>query len=965
MSRLLRFLKRAARQFPKDSKIRIASRNLYIDLRTARRAWYSSADDRMEARGIISSKAPSYRRWLRFQPPLAWAEKSAKKLSVLIVVEAESAPNDRVMKHLDKDSSRGKVRVHVVEPGAALDPLEFGLSDIVLFVKAGARLEIGSLNQIREVFYTNSTSDLLTFDSDQIASSGRRNPTFRPTWSPESLLSENYVGRAFAMSGEWLAAQERPVEVSDRGLWSLLLQYSFSNRDVTHIPRVLLSEPAKQTLEPLGLEDAAMVQSEFRYAGVHIEAVIENGVVKVTPDPKEWPSVSVLIPTRHSRENISRLVASLRTTDYPRFELIIVDNGGRTSSNIEWYETVLDGFEYQVIWWDEPFNYNKVNNRAFNQSNGDVIVLLNDDTEIVDSSWLKQLAGFAVLPGVGCVGFQLREGHGYIQHGGVVIGPGGFADNLFSGLKPETQTLIGSTNWYRNSLAVTGACLAVSRENYENVGGLDENFILMGSDVAFGLDQFVNGRRNIVIPFDAVRHYESLTRGNEVPVDDLFASYWRYEPWLRNGDPYVSPNVSRFTARPVLAPKRERNPADVCLAGLGRSPRKVIQRGNISEEARALIGAASIDRRDIESLEMAHSALSGRKAVSSVNWFIPDIDSPFFGGLNTAFRIANKLRLEHGVRNRFVVLAGPAEHFFRSALNAAYPGLGTDSEFHFYEPSDSAYSQIPKADAAIATLWLTAIHVAKAQSGLRNFYLIQDFEPEFYPASSLFAMAEESYQLGLYGICNTKSMYDTYTQEYGGSGMYFTPAVDRSVYYPATDTRKHEQDVVTVFAYARDHFRNCWEIVEAALHEVKKKHGRNVRILAAGARHLSLSSGFVNLGLTDYRLAAQYYRESDIGVTMQITRHPSYLPLELMASGAAMVMPASHWFDWLTDGGKNVATTMRNAEDLAKRLDEIISNSELRAAKMTSGLAVIDSSHSDWDASLSKIYDYLCDPLAS
>ncbi|MGK0740675.1 rhamnosyltransferase WsaF family glycosyltransferase [Leucobacter sp. Z1108] len=812
-------------------------------------------------------------------------------------------------------------------------------------------------------FYEDPAAKLLTFDSDLLEGGKRVSPTFRPQWSPDVLLGNNYIGRAVAINAAWACDNFGEIQNSDSAIWEMLLVAAISDVEVRHIPRVLLSERNPKWLTTPDAGDASMVQRILLENGFEAEVKPENGSLSVLPVKTQWPLASIIVPTRHSRENMGRLIRSLRMTDYQNFELIIVDNGVESAENSAWYSENLAGLRHRIVWWTEqPFNYNRVNNSGVSASSGEYLVLLNDDTEIVDSRWLKMLVGHAGRAGVGGVGFQLLEGNGRIQHGGVFIGPGGFADNLFHGMFPHSKTLIGSTDWYRNSLAVTGACVAIRRDHFLDVGGLDENFILMGSDVVLGLDQVLAGRRNLVIPFDMVRHYESLTRGGTVPEQDLFASYWRYHSWLRHGDPYVSPNVSRSSAVPKFAGKHEENPALVCQRALGRRQIKFVQRANIAEEARQLLWTSAVTRDDVARLRSSHQEHASRFEVRTINWFIPEVDMPFFGGLNTAFRIADKMRVENGVRNRFVVLGEPAEMFLRTALDAAFPGLGRDSEIHFYDGSDESLKTIPKADAAVGTLWLTALHVARSATAKRGFYLVQDYEPEFYPASSMFAMAEESYRLGLYGLCNSPSMYKTYVGEYNGRAFGFTPAVDRGVYHPADSSDEREYDPVTIFAYARDHFRNCWELVYAALSEIKKKHGRNVRIIVAGARYLPESADFVDLGLMDYRETALHYQKTDIGVTMQISRHPSYLPLELMACGVPMVSPDSHWFKWLFKGDGNSLESMRSVSDLFRNLDTLVTDAQLRKRLSQGAIQTIDESHSSWDQALAGIYEYFCDP---
>ncbi|MGV8896779.1 MAG: glycosyltransferase [Rhodoglobus sp.] len=845
--------------------------------------------------------------------------------------------------------------VHVVE-GASTRDLTL-TADFVIFVRSGDTLDPEAMRLIAAAHRADPALELICFDSDvRDAAQGRHDPLFRPEWSPEMLLGANYIGRAFAIKRTRLSALT--VAVDSRGLWQLLLESAFDARMVGRVSRVLLTERVRYAGAAVAA-DAEMVAVALANRGIAATVTVRDSIVCVQRIASQWPTVSIVIPTRHSRSNLARLLPSLATTDYPHFGVTIADNGEQTPENVQWYADAP--LPVSVTWSTEtPFNYSRTNNAMVAATTGDVVVLLNDDTEIVDPTWLSQLVGLLQDPGIGCVGLQHRRGDGRIQHGGVTLGPGGFADNLFSGLEPGSNTLLGSTRWYRNTLAVTGACVALTRKHFDEVGGLDERFQLTGSDVVLGLDQVIRGRRNVVIPFDMVRHYESVTRGH-APRADSFASYWRYQPWLQAGDPYSSPNVSRTSAIPMLPLNSEPTSMSLAMAGLGREYSTEPHIESFSRDGAALVIPASVSRELVDSIAATHADNAGFRQVSTVNWFIPDIDIPFFGGINTTLRIAEKLSRENGVVNRFVVLAPPNEEFFLSALEAAFPALA-GSEVVFYDGSDDQIATIPGADAAVATLWLTAVHVAKSAGVERKFYLMQDYEPGFYPASTLFALAEETYKLGLYAICNTESMFTTYTQEYGGKAMFFTPAVDRTIFHDRGRRSKAPGEPVTIFAYARDHYRNCWELVHAALIEIKRRHGDGVRIVAAGAKNLSATDDFIDMGLLDYRATGVLYREADIGITMQISRHPSYLPLELMASGVAMVAPRSRWFTWLFSDRVNSMLAMGTLADVVANLEELISDAALRKTISAGGLATIQESHSDWDAALRDVYSYLCHP---
>jgi glycosyltransferase involved in cell wall biosynthesis len=244
--------------------------------------------------------------------------------------------------------------------------------------------------------------------------------------------------------------------------------------------------------------------------------------------------------------------------------------------------------------------------------------------------------------------------------------------------------------------------------------------------------------------------------------------------------------------------------------------------------------------------------------------------------------------------------------------------------------------------------------------------MIQDFEPMFYPAGTLYALAEESYRLGLYGICNTEHMRLLYEQRYGGQGMSFQPAVDPTVFH--AEGRPYDRrlgDPATVFLYARPgHWRNCWELASIALEELKQRLGDRVRIITAGswARPEDLGSGIEHLGLLDYRETGALYRSCDVGVALTVSEHPSYLPLELMACGVPVVAfdnPAGYW---VLHDGENSLLARRTVDGLRSAIERIVLDPELGRHLSRGALLTIAENHASWDKAFAGVYEYLADP---
>ena len=945
--------------------------------------------------GVREAAEPRYPKWLR-QHSATRAELAAQReasraavrpITFEVVVLPGPGPLEATV-----DSLRDQTWTHwhasacllpagdaAASPAAAADrAVEASDADLVVLLQAGDRLAPECLYTVASTAHQDPLVDLVHWDDDLLDPEGRRvEPRFRPAWSPDTLLSANYLGRSFALRrARYRAAGGLRPQGPQALHWDLLLRCDLDSPRVARVARVLGSVAARDSA--VTAAGVRAVQEHLDRAGAPGTATDAGEVVQVQWRlPESAPHVTVVIPTRHNRRMLGTCLPALAKTDYPSFDVTIVDNGGQSPDNERWYGEHAYGLDLDVLWWtQQPFNYSAVNNAAVAAADAaattgrhpraEVLVFLNDDTEVLDPGWLRELVGWATRPGIGVAGMQLLGPDGMLQHAGAVLGLNGFADHVFEGMPVGSDSLLGSTRWNRNVLAVTAACLAVRRDLFESLGGFDERFVLTGQDVALGLDATLRGYRNVCSALPGVRHLESVTRGTAIPQMDFFTSYWRYSTWLFGGDPYFSPNLSLGSRRPVLRGPDEPTPGQRLEVPLGRSF-TVFRQRNDTAESRALADMCRALPADTAANDALHARNAAPFEVRTVNWFIPDIDSPFYGGINSALRIADHLAREHGVENRFVVWGSPPDFFVRSAIAAAFPALAA-CEIAFYDGySGPSLDALPPADVAIATLWVTAYAVAHTSNVKRKFYLIQDFEPMFYPASSLYALTEESYRLGLYGLCNTDNLRKIYEQDYAGRGMSFSPAVDGSVFHARGRREREPEDPVTVFLYARPgHWRNCWEIASLALEQLKARLGDRVRIVTAGswATDASGAQDIKHLGLLPYSATGELYRNSDVGVALTVSKHPSYLPLELMACGVPVVAFDNPWGHWILRDEENSLLAKRTVDSLADQLERLCQDAELRRRLSAQGLADIAERHSDWGAALSGIYGYLCDPEA-
>lgn len=849
--------------------------------------------------------------------------------------------------------------------------LDLAGGDFVAFVDQTDVLAPFALFEVAKAVNADPSVDVLHSDFDLLSEDGERrfNPFFTPEWSPHLLLSSNYMAHLLVIRRERVEEVGRLSSDYDGAQdWDLLFRVTERTDRIRRIPAILYHWRADAGSAALSLEakpeaerrQRAAVQHHLDRTGADATVVRgEDGHLRLAWGSERRPTVSVIIPTRHNRDLLRRCLAGIARSDYPGVDVIVIESAERTREREAWYEGLREQRDLRVLWWESDFNYSAVNNLGAREATGEILVFLNDDTEPLDPGWLDEIVGWLGSDGVGVVGAQLEDADGRIQHGGVVIGMRGFAEHLFRGMRPGEWSLLGSTRWYRDVSAVTGACLAIRRDRLQALGGWNERFVLNGSDIELCLRAGGEGDRVVVSPFVRVLHDEGVTRGRDLPEADFSESFWHYQQHLFNGDPYFNPGLSYEDPVPALA-MGPRKTFDVVSGAVGR-PLGPRGEAKADPEVAMLAEACRISPADRTALRDVHASITGFVDVGTINWYIPDYENPFYGGIHTIFRFADHYLRAHGVKSRFVIVGTGPETFLRSGLENAFPQLG-DAEILFAHEAEEE-GGIPPADASIASLWTTAYPMMRARDAGRRFYLVQDFEPMFYPAGGLYALAEETYRFGLYGICNTPSLSEIY-ESYGNRAVTFMPQVDAGLFHADRPPRKPD-DPLTVFLYGRPgHPRNCYELAIGALGRLKRSLGDRVRIVAAGAwgGGSPEDAWIEQLGLLRYEDTAELYRRCDAGLVLSVSKHPTYIPLQLMASGALVVANRNPANGWLLRDEENCLLAEASVDALAAALERGLTEDDLRDRLTGQALSDVRAGHSDWEPEMDKVFRFLCDP---
>lgn len=366
---------------------------------------------------------------------------------------------------------------------------------------------------------------------------------------------------------------------------------------------------------------------------------------------------------------------------------------------------------------------------------------------------------------------------------------------------------------------------------------------------------------------------------------------------------------------------------------------------------------------ELKASQLVHAANAEELNIRSLTWFLPEFDNLYYGGIYTLLRFADYFKRNKGVHNQFVILGNVDDQHVAARIASSFPALDGDPVYHvtLFEHLQG----LPATDASIATLWGTAYFLLRFNQTRRKFYFLQDYEPLFYPAGSIFAQVEASLRFGFYGIANTPTIKQIYEEQYGGQAEFFYPCVDTEIFHPPLEAIPGSPDPFTIFFYGRpNHARNGFELGAQALRILKKKYGEHVRIISAGDRwdenDYSLKGVVENMGLLSYNETAELYQKCHAGLVMMFTRHPSYLPFELMASGSLVVTnynPATLWF--LKDQ-ENCMLAEVSATCIAQTLERAMLSVELRQQIVAQAVSQIVSSYGDWDNQIEKVYRYMC-----
>jgi len=504
---------------------------------------------------IESVRSQTYSNW-----ELCIADGGSKSNQIREVLEEYTRKDTQIrVKFLDENKGIA---------GNCNEALSLASGEFVVLLDQHDLLSQFALFEIVRVINENPDTDFIYSDEDEISEDEkmRSDPHFKPDWSPDTLRSYNYISHLTVFKRELLeiiGVLRKEFDGSED--YDIILRGTERAKRIVHIPKVLyhrLNIRNSAAITPktrLYAHESAKKALREHLSRIGLRGKVEDGhllgTYKIAYEIEREPKVSIIIPNMDHVAYLKKCVSSiLAKTIYKNYEIIIVENNSIEHEIFDYYEEISKRENIKVITLDRPFNFSSINNFGVAHAEGEYLLFLNNDLEIINPDWMERLLEHAVRKSVGVVGAKLYYPNSTIQHAGIVIGLGGIAGHIHRHRTKSYDGYLNCLKIIRNVSAVTGACMMVRREVFGSVGGFDENIKVNFSDVDICLRILQKGYLNIFTPFAELVHHEKVTR-RILEASEILGQEMLYfkEKWgnILNKDFYFNVNIPLLDEKSV------------------------------------------------------------------------------------------------------------------------------------------------------------------------------------------------------------------------------------------------------------------------------------------------------------------------------------------------------------------------------------------------------------------------------
>jgi glycosyltransferase involved in cell wall biosynthesis len=462
----------------------------------------------------------------------------------------------------------GRIRVKYLDKnygiaGNSNEALSLATGDFIALLDHDDTIAPFAMFEVVKSINNNPDVDFVYSNRDKISNDGKRfDPFFKPAWSPDYLLAQNYlchlnvfrktiIERAGGFRQGYDGSQD----------YDLVLRVTELTDKIVNIPKVLYhwrvvdgSASGDPEAKPYAYDAAirALQDAVDRrgWKGT-VTRGLTRGLYRVRFHVNGNSEISLIIPTKDKIDVLKKCVDSiLQKTTYSNYEIVLVDNMSVEEKTFRYYEELKKISRVKILTYNKPFNFSEINNYAVSQTHTEYIVFLNNDTEIITGDWLETMLGFAQRKETGAVGAKLLYPDMTIQTAGLILDEKG---NVWRSHHRHPRNSLGYSGRIQstqNVSAVAAACMMVRREVFDEVGGFNTEYVVAHGDIDFCLKLRERNYLIVYEPHAELYHHESLTRGYEDTPEkverlkketQLLLRKWGH--MLKNKDPYYNANL--------------------------------------------------------------------------------------------------------------------------------------------------------------------------------------------------------------------------------------------------------------------------------------------------------------------------------------------------------------------------------------------------------------------------------------
>lgn len=490
----------------------------------------------------------------------------------LVLADGSQEENENYKKYFDDERIKYKfLNKNLGISGNSNEAIKLASGDYLGLLDHDDTLSEYALFFVAEAINKNPDAEFFYSDEDKMDEFGNRfDAYFKPDFAIDTLRAQNYICHFSVLKKELMdklgGFNSEFDGAQDYDLF-LRVAENVKPENIIHIPRILYHWRAIATSTAKldsNAKNYAFVSGnkaiEAHLKRVGLKGTVSDGCVpgiyRIDYEVIGNPKVSIVIPNKDGLDMLKVCINSvLEKSTYDNYEIVVVENNSTTEEIFEYYKEIEKNDKVKVVYYpNKGFNYSAIINFGVKNSDGEYVIQLNNDTELLTPNWLELMLGFCQREDVGGVGVKLYYDDETIQHAGITVGIGGIAGNRFKSIPKDGHAYFAEESMIQNLSAVTAACIMNPRSVYEEVGYMEEKLAVAFNDVDFCLKVREKGYLIVFNPYVEFIHYESKTRGAEDTPEkikrfqgEINTFEERWHDFLDKGDPYYNINLSLDT----------------------------------------------------------------------------------------------------------------------------------------------------------------------------------------------------------------------------------------------------------------------------------------------------------------------------------------------------------------------------------------------------------------------------------